>query len=589
VNVSPLDYPIFKMRIKFEPDIVTARQKTRRLAQLLGFAGQDCARLSTAVSELARNVFQYAGGGLVEFGYSDSSPKLFLIRVSDQGPGITNVASILNGTYSSPTGMGKGLAGSKKLTDVFDIQTEKGKGTVVTIGKELARHSTLTKDELSTIAHELSTTLADSAFEEIQNQNRDLLEALDDAKAARRELTELNEQLKVARDTAADANEAKSRFLSNMSHEIRTPLGVITGFTDLAMDPEATHDEQKKYLRTVKQNAVELTALIGEILDLSKVESGKIDLETIEFSLTDLMHDAVTALGLNAKSKGVGLTLKVNGLFPSVIAGDPTRIRQILINLINNALKFTDQGEVELAAAVERIAQDPDHLDITFTVRDTGIGISQRQQENLFEAFSQADSSTTRKYGGTGLGLHLSKQLALAMGGSLSLLSSRENVGSTFACHVKVETTPNTVFVAEPKRISQRDAKPLRNFENALKGMSVLLVEDSQDNQFLFSRYLTKAGALVDVASNGEEGFDKARVPKYDAILMDVQMPKLDGYGATSKIRSVGIQTPIIALTAHALKEDREKALSSGFSGYLIKPLNPDLLIDTLVSYFRKT
>ena len=589
MNVSPLDYPIFKMRIKFEPDIVTARQKTRRLAQLLGFAGQDCARLSTAVSELARNVFQYAGGGLVEFGYSDSSPKLFLIRVSDQGPGITNVASILNGTYSSPTGMGKGLAGSKKLTDVFDIQTEKGKGTVVTIGKELARHSTLTKDELSTIAHELSTTLADSAFEEIQNQNRDLLEALDDAKAARRELTELNEQLKVARDTAADANEAKSRFLSNMSHEIRTPLGVITGFTDLAMDPEATHDEQKKYLRTVKQNAVELTALIGEILDLSKVESGKIDLETIEFSLTDLMHDAVTALGLNAKSKGVGLTLKVNGLFPSVIAGDPTRIRQILINLINNALKFTDQGEVELAAAVERIAQDPDHLDITFTVRDTGIGISQRQQENLFEAFSQADSSTTRKYGGTGLGLHLSKQLALAMGGSLSLLSSRENVGSTFACHVKVETTPNTVFVAEPKRISQRDAKPLRNFENALKGMSVLLVEDSQDNQFLFSRYLTKAGALVDVASNGEEGFDKARVPKYDAILMDVQMPKLDGYGATSKIRSVGIQTPIIALTAHALKEDREKALSSGFSGYLIKPLNPDLLIDTLVSYFRKT
>lgn len=220
---------------------------------------------------------------------------------------------------------------------------------------------------------------------------------------------------------------------------------------------------------------------------------------------------------------------------------------------------------------------------IEVSVRDSGIGIPVENQSKLFAPFVQADSSTTRKFGGTGLGLILSKHLAEALGGSVFLLSSLENMGSTFCFKFSVSVSEKTEF----KSYFNTKLNDLNSFapaqpSNELNKMKVLLVEDSTDNQFLFVRYLTKAGALVDVASDGLEGVEKAQQANYDAILMDVQMPKLDGYGATKKLREIGIKTPIIALTAHALKEEKERALSSGFSGYLIKPLDPKLLIQSL-------
>jgi CheY-like chemotaxis protein len=329
-----------------------------------------------------------------------------------------------------------------------------------------------------------------------------------------------------------------------------------------------------------------LTNLIGQILDLSKIEAGRIELENIEFSLPELLNDAVHALGLSAQEKGVQLRLKIEGTFPYIVSGDPTRIRQIMLNLISNALKFTARGEVEIVANAAKEIVNSEEIKIEISVRDSGIGIPTEKQNRLFEAFMQADSSTTRKFGGSGLGLNLSKNLAQAMGGDLFLLSSQVDIGSTFCVNLKVCAVAKTEFKNNHEKILRpQDSMTSPNYENELYGMIILLVEDSEDNQFIFGRYLKKAGAKVEFASDGLEGVEKAQQNKYHAILMDVQMPKLDGYGATKKIRQDGIKTPIIALTAHAMKEERENALRSGFDGYLIKPLNPLLLIETLRDY----
>jgi signal transduction histidine kinase/CheY-like chemotaxis protein len=580
-------FPIFKIRIKYEPDIVTARQKTRRVSQLLGFGGQDRARLSTAVSELARNVFQYAGGGSIEFFFKDADPQTLFVRVSDDGPGIKDLETILNGTYISQSGMGVGLSGSKKLMDFFDIQTTIGKGTQITLGKSLdKRQKQIRKEDLPEIASKLISTVADSAFEEIQNQNRDLLEALEDARLARHELTALNSKLKMAYEDAANANQAKSRFLSNMSHEIRTPLGIVLGFADLAMDSETSFMERNSYLTIIKKNAQSLTNLIGDFLDLSKVEAGKIELECLEFSLPEVLQDAVAALSLNAKNKGVLINLVIEGLFPNIVCSDPTRVRQVLFNLINNAIKFTERGDVEIKALAIRNPTNPKEVKIEISVRDSGIGIPLENQDRLFEAFTQADSSTTRKYGGTGLGLNLSKHLAEALGGNLFLLSSRENIGSTFCFNFPVLIVQKTEFKLNHSPKNEFiDLIEIPQQNDELQGMPILLVEDSEDNRFLFQHYLSRAGASIDIAHDGLQGVQKAKMNSYKAILMDIQMPHLDGYGATKQIRELGIRTPVIALTAHALKDERENALNSGFNGYLIKPLNPRLLIETLALY----
>lgn len=582
-----LGLPLYTMRIEYEPDIVTARQKTRSISQLLGFAGQDRARLSTAVSELARNVFQYAAGGKIEFFFADSTPQTFFVRVSDKGPGIENLNSILNGTYVSQSGMGVGLAGSKRLMDFFEIETSLGEGTEIVLGKLLDKRARPIKvEELPDIAFKVGASGAESAFEEIRNQNRDLLEALDDARLARQELTSLNSKLKLAYENADNANRAKSRFLSNMSHEIRTPLGIILGFSDLALDPASAVPDRNIYLTTIKRNAQNLSNLIGEILDLAKVEAGKIELEKVDFSLPSLMNDLVIALSLHAKEKGVTLALKIEGLFPDNIVSDPTRVRQVLMNLINNALKFTERGEIQVSAVAREREVGSDQVIVEVSVQDSGIGIPVEKQARLFEAFMQGDSSTTRKFGGTGLGLNLSRQLAEALGGNLFLLSSNENAGSTFCFTFQVGVSPTTKFVSDFK-VGAKEVDLLsipKKIAGELENMKVLLVEDSTDNQFLFVHYLTRAGALVEVANDGLEAIKKADASIFDAILMDIQMPNLDGYGATKILRDLGMKTPIIALTAHALKDEREKALRSGFSGYLVKPLDQQLLIDTLAA-----
>lgn len=598
-----LDNPgvlILTTNISFERDIVTVRQRTRRLSQLLGFETQDQVRLSTAVSELARNVFQYAGKGKIEFYFSLGIEQAIFVRVTDSGPGIKNVDEILSGSYISKSGMGVGLLGSKKIMDYFQIKTEIDKGCIVQIGKKLgARAIRLTDADLDKITASLTDQPTSSPFEEMQNQNRDLLKALDELRLRRQELSELNQELSETNtgvvalyaelderaSSLKSANEAKTRFLSNMSHEIRTPLGVIQGFADIALDPDLDATERAIYLITIKRNAASLTHLIGEILDLAKIEAGKIEIEKARFSLTDMINDISDAFSLQIRNKGLTYQYSASDNFPEFVTSDAMRIRQVLINVISNAIKFTERGGIAIKAQLSPEGATDQENQIEFYISDSGIGLTGEQQLRLFEAFMQADSSTTRKYGGTGLGLNLSKHLSHSLGGDLVLHQSVINKGSTFKFTFDAGKLTHRDF---PTKVipcaATRELNQTRKLKK-LDGMNLLLVEDSPDLQMLCTRALMNAGASVDIASDGLQGVQKAKSGKYNVILMDIQMPLLDGIEATKSLRSSGELLPIIALTAHAMKEDRENALKIGFTDYLTKPLDLRILVDTIARF----
>lgn len=381
------------------------------------------------------------------------------------------------------------------------------------------------------------------------------------------------EQLRISTLEAERANAAKSQFLANMSHEIRTPLGAIMGFASLLKEDALGKDERDGFLSVIERNSSQLLRIIDDILDLSKVEAGMMQIENIEFSLVEMLADFSSLMGFKAREKGIFLTTKAVTDLPSMIKSDPTRLRQILINVVGNAIKFTDRGHVEI-----RICYRDGFLD--FEIEDTGRGISKEQEGLLFQPFSQADASTTRKYGGTGLGLVLSRKLAEALGGHFVLKNSQLGVGSTFSVRVKASATANTEFVkglgyeSSPDRTTANSAQ--------LAGLKVLLVEDSPDNQALISIYLNKAGATLEMASDGAEGFQMAMSRDYDVVLMDVQMPVMDGIQTVKKLRENGYEKCVVALTAHAMKEERIRCLQAGFTDFLSKPLRRDELIEVL-------
>lgn len=382
--------------------------------------------------------------------------------------------------------------------------------------------------------------------------------------------------LKAAENEARNANAAKSQFLANMSHEIRTPLGAIMGFVSLLRDEAVHRDDYESYLSVVERNSSQLLRIIDDILDLSKVEAGMMLIERIDFSLPELMTDFSSLMGFKARERGIGFFSRAVTPLPKIINSDPTRIRQILMNVVGNAVKFTDRGHVDLQVA---------YVDgfIEFTVRDTGRGISPEQEHHLFQPFSQADTSTTRRYGGTGLGLVLTRSLTEAMGGSFVLKESTPLQGSVFVARIQVEVSVKTEFVtglgftAEPVRTAPVPGQ--------LSGMKILLVEDSPDNQALISIFLVRAGARVDIASDGEQGYQKAKEDSYDVVLMDVQMPIMDGITTIKKLRADGYQAPVIALTAHAMKEERIRCLAAGFNDFLSKPVTREDLIAMLLEY----
>ncbi|AZZ36065.1 hypothetical protein CIK05_04420 [Bdellovibrio sp. qaytius] len=376
-----------------------------------------------------------------------------------------------------------------------------------------------------------------------------------------------------AKNESERANSLKTTFLANMSHEIRTPLASIMGFAEVLKENTLSEIDKARFLENIIKNGSSLSRIIDDILDLSKVESGHLEVENIEVAFDQLLFEVLSMFRERAKSKNIYLNLNLSSQVPTRIKSDPTRVRQILINLISNAMKFTKDGGIQIDVHSDCISSSFNKFQIQ--IRDTGIGLTPDQAKRLFRPFTQADNSTTRKYGGTGLGLTLSKRLAQALGGDIRIIKTAQGEGSTFAFEFNAEVTAEENHCEIPDNtIAPSDID--------LKNVRVLLAEDSPDSQELIKYVLTNHGATVTVANDGAEALQLARSQDFDVVLMDIQMPELDGYEVTRRLRAENFVKPIIALTAHAMLEERVKTKAAGCDAHITKPLNFRQLVSTV-------
>ena len=390
----------------------------------------------------------------------------------------------------------------------------------------------------------------------------------------------LNELMK-AKKELEDSMKVKEQFLANMSHEIRTPMNAIVGFTNLILKTELTK-EQKQYIDAVKTSGENLLVIINDILDFSKIQSGKFAFEQIEISLQPLISSVSELMVQKLEEKNLKMSIKIDERIPELVLGDPIRLNQILLNLVGNAIKFTERGEIKIE--VDLISEVDDILDIQFSVIDSGIGIPADKQTSIFKGFTQASNETTRKYGGTGLGLTIVKQLVEMQGGSVSV-QSELGIGSVFTFNLKFKKS----LASNPQKDVNREDEVQ---DNTFSGLKILLVEDNLLNQILAKKVLTDWQWNVEVAENGLIALEKINANNYDIVLMDIQMPELDGYETTRAIRKLenndGSNVPIIAMTAHAMTGEAEKCFNAGMNDYISKPFDTKILYAKIISVLQK-
>jgi signal transduction histidine kinase/CheY-like chemotaxis protein len=573
---------VLSVVIKHEHDIVAARQRARQIAAGLGFDAQDQTRIATAVSEIARNAFSYAGGGRVDFQLEGrTQPQLLVVRISDSGRGIDHLRDVLDGRYRSKTGMGLGIVGARRLMDQFEIESSSS-GTVVLLKKLLPAGAGLVDSRrLSALASRLTTESPRGAFEELQLQNQELLRTLDELRARQDELLRLNGELEDTNrgvialyaelDEKADhlrrADELKSRFLSNMSHEFRTPLNAIRALTHVlaqGVDGSLTA-EQHVQVGYIRKAADELAELVDDLLDLAKVEAGKVVVRAAEFDVSALFSSLRGMLRPLLLSESVSLVFEPAGDLPPLYT-DEGKVSQILRNLISNALKFTEHGEVRVSVALSS-----DGRSVAFSVADTGIGIAPEDQERIFQEFGQLDSRVQRKVRGTGLGLPLSRKLAQLLGGTLTVTSA-VGVGSTFVAEIPVH-------YVEP--VPATPATPA--WEKAPLRAPVLVIEDSPEELLVYEKYLKSSGFEVVPAATIRQARHALAHIRPVAIVLDILLRGEDAWRLLAELKTSAAtrRIPVFVVTS---VDDERKALSLGADAYARKPLDRRWLLEQLRS-----
>jgi len=569
-------WPVLTVTIKYEHDVVVARQRARQIAGLLEFDAQDQSRIATAVSEIARNAFNYAEGGRVEFQVEgEATQQSLLIEVKDQGPGIAELESVLQGQYRSATGMGLGIMGARRLMDACEISSSRGSGTSVLMKKNLPKRAPIvTAERMRALASQLASERPQSLLEEMQQQNGELLRLLDELRRRQDDLERLNHELEdtnlgvIALYSELDdkasalrrADEMKSRFLSNMSHEFRTPLNSIMALTQLLIsrsDGDLT-EEQEKQVSFIRKGAAALLEMVGDLLDLAKIEAGKVEVQPAEFTVENLFSALRGVFRPMLANKAVDLIFEEPSGIPA-LRTDEKKVTQILRNFISNALKFTERGEVRVSAL---LAAEGD--DVTFYVSDTGIGIAAADQLRIFEEFTQVENPLQRHTKGTGLGLPLCRSLARLLGGDVTV-ESEIGVGSTFSATIPV-------CYSEREKEPRAPAKGKR-LETPCSESRLLLIDDDESARYLIKKMLVRSPWLVDEAASGEEGIRMALEARPNLILLDLNMPGLSGFETLSRLKNDPLtsETPVVVVTSQTLTSGECEDLMSTARAILSK------------------
>ncbi len=576
-----MSLPLLTLDVRLEPDVVLARQRARQIAGLLGFPPLDQTRIATAVSEIARNAFQYAAGGKVEFQVCAGTSPGLLIRVQERGPGIKDLQAILDGRYDSSTGLGVGILGAKRLMDQFEIGSSEN-GVTVTMVKGLPkRTSPLTQHDLAWVSSELAQHRPQGLLEELQAQNQELLRTLQELRDRQaeiaalhtRELEETNRGV-VALYSELDDNakelrrisDLKSRFLSNMSHEFRSPLNTIlsmSGFLLSGSSGELT-PEQEKEIRFIRKAAEGLAALVNDLLDLAKVEAGKAVIRAEAFEVAELF-EILRGTTNPLLSQGSVVLIVEEPVGIPTLHTDEGKVAQILRNFLSNAVKFTERGEIRLASKA-----GPGDT-VIFSVTDTGIGIALKDQRRVFEEFNQVEGPVQKRVKGTGLGLPLSRKLAELLGGRVSV-RSEPGVGSTFVAVIPRSYRP--VDDADDTPESRWRLDPLRS--------PVLVVEDDPVDLLLYEKYLEGSAFHVLPARTIGEARRVLRRVRPLAVLLSIFLEAESGWTLLTEIKGQAAtrDIPILVLT---IVEGKEQALALGAADFCLKPIDRDWLLGRLV------
>ena len=528
--------PVLSVKIKEEQDLVTARQRARQLSALLGFNQQDQTRLATAVSEIARNAYQYAGGGRLDLSIDlRSRPQFLWMQVSDRGPGIRDLDAALSGAYVSATGMGIGLCGTSRLMDGFHVDSSPAGGTSVRFGKALPpRPNPLDAANIGELCSTMAQQHTPSIAEEVERQNREILQTLDALRLRESDLARLNLELEetnrglIALYAELDekavalqrAAEMKSRFLSHVSHEFRTPLNSVVALTRLLLeryDGELTM-EQEKQVSYIRDATRQLADIVNDLLDLAKIEAGKTEIRLTNIDVSQLLG-ATRAL-MRPLAAHEAVTLVFDEPPPNLtLESDESKLGQILRNLISNALKFTEEGDVRISAALSEAGDA-----ILFRVKDTGIGIDPKDQERIFQEFSQIEHPIQKRVKGTGLGLPLSRSLAVLLGGTLAVESSI-GVGSTFTLTLPYQINSNAEIQTGESSTTGRGLR------------TILIVDDEAPARYLAQRLFRGTEHSI-IETSGVEAVERARFEAPILILLDLVMPDRSGFEVLDELKS---------------------------------------------------